>query len=143
MQVTKGNNQHEPFRRQKLEKILRNATIGLTNVDSEIILTDIELQLFDKISTKDIHKGLIATSLQHVQNEPEYSDLAARLLLFDVYKQSLGKNSFDDLDKAHKEVFAKYIQEGVEKKLLSPLMLETFDLGRLAQALHDYSMKSW
>ncbi len=135
MQVTKGNNQHEPFRRQKLEKILRNATIGLTNVDSEIILTDIELQLFDKISTKDIHKGLIATSLQHVQNEPEYSDLAARLLLFDVYKQSLGKNSFDDLDKAHKEVFAKYIQEGVEKKLLSPLMLETFDLGRLAQAL--------
>jgi ribonucleoside-diphosphate reductase alpha chain len=135
MQVTKSNNQLEPFKRQKLEKILINASQGLSNVSIEVILTDIELQLFDKISTSDIHKGLVATTLQHVQSEPEYSDLASRLLLFDIYKQSLGKNSFEDLQKSHREVFAQYLKNGVEKKLLSPLMLERFDLDALANAL--------
>ncbi|MDX1917924.1 MAG: ribonucleoside-diphosphate reductase subunit alpha [Candidatus Caenarcaniphilales bacterium] len=135
MQVTKGNNQHEAFKRQKIEKILLNAAKGLSNVNIEVILTDIELQLFDKILTKDIHKGLVATALQHVQSEPEYSDLASRLLLFDVYKQSLGKNSFDDLARAHREVFPTYIKESIVKNLLSPLMSERFDLEKLAQAI--------
>jgi ribonucleoside-diphosphate reductase alpha chain len=135
MQLTKRDNKLEPFKRQKIEKILVNAAKHLQNVNIEVILTDIELQLFDKISTKDIHKGLVATSLQHVQSEPEYSDLAARLLLFDLYKQCLGKDSFNDLAKAYKEVFPQYIKEGVEKKLLTPSMLERFDLERLANAL--------
>jgi ribonucleoside-diphosphate reductase alpha chain len=135
MQVTKRNNKHEPFRRQKIEKILLNAAKNLSNVSTEIILTDIELQLFDKIGTKEIHKGLVATTLQHVQSEPAYSDLAARLLLFDLYKQCLGKDSFNDLAKAYCEVFPNYIKVAVEKKLLTPLMLERFDLNRLAHAI--------
>lgn len=137
MQVTKRNNKHEAFKRQKIEKILINAAKDLKNVNTELILTDIELQLFDNISTKDVHKGLISTTLQHVQSEPEYSDLAAKLLLFDLYKQCLGKNSFNDLKTAHKEVFPEYIKLAVEKKLLSPLMLERFDLNRLAEALDE------
>ncbi len=136
MQVTKRNNKHEAFKRQKIEKILINAAKNLKNVNTELILTDIELQLFDNISTKDIHKGLISTALQHVQSEPAYSDLAAKLLLFDLYKQCLAKDSFNDLNSAHKEVFPQYIKLAVEKKLLSPLMLERFDLNRLAEALN-------
>ncbi|MDX1920816.1 MAG: ribonucleoside-diphosphate reductase subunit alpha [Candidatus Caenarcaniphilales bacterium] len=135
MQVTKRNNQLEPFKRQKLEKILFNAASGLSGVNTEVILTDIELQLFERISTKDIHKGLISTTLQHVQTEPGYSDLASRLLLFDIYKQSLGKFSFDDLNKAYRDVFPAYIRNAIEKKLLSPVLLEHFDLQELANAL--------
>ncbi len=138
MQLTKRNNQQEPFKRQKIEKILVNAAKGLKGVNTEIILTDIELQLFDKMSTQDIHKGLVSTTLQHVQSEPEYSDLAARLLLFDIYKQTLGKYAFDDLGRAYREVFPAFIRNAVEKKLLSPKLIERFDLERLGQAL-DYT----
>ncbi|MDJ0625650.1 MAG: ribonucleoside-diphosphate reductase subunit alpha [Candidatus Caenarcaniphilales bacterium] len=135
MQVTKRNNQLEPFKRQKIEKILFNAAKSIEGISSEIILTDIELQLFDRITTKDIHKGLIATTLQHVQSEPQYSDLASKLLLFDIYKQSLGKYSFDDLGKAYRDVFPAYIRTAIEKKLLSPILLEKFDLQKLASAI--------
>ena len=98
MEVIKRNNERERFKIQKIEKILNRACKDLPAIKTEIIQTDIELQLFDGIKTTDIHQGLISASLQHIQSEPEYSDLAARLLLFDVYKQSLGKNSFEDLN---------------------------------------------
>jgi len=135
MKVTKSNNTHEPFQRQKLEKILHNASKDLAEVETEIILTDIELQLFDGITSSDIHKGLLATALQHVQSEPQYSQLASRLLLFDLYKQCLGKNSFDDIANSYREVFPEYIREGISRGLLDSRMAERFDLQRLAQAL--------
>ena len=135
MEVIKRNNERERFKIQKIEKILNRACKDLPAIKTEIIQTDIELQLFDGIKTTDIHQGLISASLQHIQSEPEYSDLAARLLLFDVYKQSLGKNSFEDLNKSYREVFPQYIKNAIEKKLVSPLLAERFDLEQLANAL--------
>lgn len=135
MKVTKKNNKTESFQRSKIEKILINASKHLKHIDIENILMEIELQIFNEIKTQDIHSFLISTCLQYVQLEPEYSDLAAQLLLFDLYKQCLGKDSFVDLQKSYEQVFPEYIKKAVEKKLLDSNMLELFDLNRLAKAL--------
>jgi len=135
MQVTKKNNKKESFKRSKIEKILDRAAKQLPNIEIENILTEIELQIFEGISTKDIHAFLISTSLQYVQLEPEYSDLAAKLLLFDLYKQCLGKDSFTNLQKFYEQVFPEYINQAIEKKLLTKDLKEIFDLQKLAREL--------
>ncbi|MBW3590230.1 MAG: ribonucleoside-diphosphate reductase subunit alpha [Actinobacteria bacterium] len=86
-------------------------------------------------ASHELGELVLSSCLQHVQDDPGYSLLAARVLLFDLYKKALGKHSFDDIKAAHAERFAGYIAEGVERKLLSERLAEEFDLQRLGEAL--------
>ena len=57
---------------------------------------------------------LLDVALSHVGDDPDYSLLAARILLFDLYKRVLGKTSFADLESAHRFGFPDYIAAGGE-----------------------------
>lgn len=133
MQVIKSNSLVEPFQKTKIEKILQKASQGLS-VDLEDILVDIEVGIYDGVNTKELHELVVDTCLQRVQEDPDYSQLAARVLLFDIYKQALGKNAFDNIKECHETQFETYLTNAVEKELLNPELLNTnkFDIDVLA-----------
>jgi ribonucleoside-diphosphate reductase alpha chain len=76
-----------------------------------------------------------------VELEPNYTFVAARLLLNDLHHESLNflalpvPETLAEKTKLYPEIFKKYIQRGIELELLSPL-LQNFDLAKLGAALN-------
>ena len=54
------------------------------------VATELQLTLFDGITTKQLDEAVIQTVLQNVKDDPDYDKIAARLLLKTIYKQILG-----------------------------------------------------
>ncbi len=132
MKIKKRRGTVEPFRLAKLQRVLDEAARGLPAVDVDALLIDVEVGLYDGMASRELADLLLDVALSHVADDPDYSRLAARILLFDLYKQTLGKTSFADLEAAHRFGFPDYVAAGVERGLLSPRLLKDFDLDRLA-----------
>lgn len=137
LMVVKRNGKKEPFSLEKLKKSLQFAVSGFEDVvHAETILNQCRSELYEGIKTSDISRSLIMTVRAMIEQDPAYSRVAARLLLFVNYKQALGADRIDyaRFEEQYREAFVRNIKRGVELERLDPKLL-TFDLERLASAL--------
>lgn len=137
LSVIKRSGQTEVFSIDKLRRSLAPALKGLENeVDGEAILNQCHSELYDKMKTVDIGRALIMTTRAMIEQDPAYSKVASRLLLFVNYKDSIGKDiiDFSRLHEQYRETFIRNLKKGVEIERLDPRLL-AFDLERLAKAL--------
>ncbi len=78
---------------------------------------------------------MIFAARSRIEREPDYTFVAARLLLRKIYREALPAfNTVSDLASQHRDHFANYIARGIEVKRLTPDLLK-FDLPNLAAAL--------
>lgn len=96
--VVKRNKKTEPVDLEKIHKVLFNACEGISGVS----VSDIEMRsgilLYNRITTKDIHKILIkATSDLISEDAPNYQYVAANLLNYDIRKEVWGGHEPTDL----------------------------------------------
>jgi ribonucleoside-diphosphate reductase alpha chain len=137
--VTKRDGSREPFDANMINRALERASRGLPNQISKVVqvATELQLTLFDGITTQQLDEAVIHTALQNVKDDPDFDTIAARLLLKTIYKQVLGDYETDEeLKLLHQERFAAFIADGVRAGLLDKRMDEkTFDLGRLARTI--------
>src|SRR5690606_12159185 len=97
---------------------------------------ELELTLFDGITTQQLDEAVIQVALQNVKDDPQFDTVAARLLLKTIYKRVLGDyTSEEQLKQLHREHFPATIQRGVDELLLDSRFPALFDLERLAAAL--------
>ncbi|MBK9164434.1 MAG: ribonucleoside-diphosphate reductase subunit alpha [Acidobacteria bacterium] len=87
MRVTKRNGAYEPVDINKIVRAISRCTPNLPNVDVMRIATKTISGLFDGASTKELDKLSIQTAASLIFEEPEYSRLAARLLIQYVEKE--------------------------------------------------------
>ncbi len=135
--IVKRSGAKEAFSMDKLRASLRHAVTGLeTEVDSEAILNQCRSELYEGIKTADIARALIMTSRAMIEQDPAYSKVAARLLLFMNYKEFIGADiiDFSQLEKQYRQAFIRNIRRGVEIGRLDPMLL-AFDLEQLSQML--------
>lgn len=135
--VTKRSGKKEVFDLDKLRRSLSFALKGLENdVDGEAILTQCRSELYEGIKTGDVARALIMTVRAMIEQDPAYSKVAARLLLFVNYKDAIGKDTIDytKLHDHYREAFIRNLKKGVEIKRLDPRLL-AFDLDKLSKAL--------
>ncbi len=135
--ITKRSGKKEVFSMQKLRQSLSYALKGLENdVDGEAILNQCRSELYENIKTSDIARALIMTTRAMIEQDPAYSKVASRLLLFTNYKEAIGKDviDFTKLDHQYREAFVRNLRRGVEIERLDPRLL-AFDLDALSQAL--------
>jgi ribonucleoside-diphosphate reductase alpha chain len=78
----------------------------------------------------------INAAVQNIKDDPEYDKAATRLLLKTIYKKVLGDygNDQKNLERAHREHFITYIENGIAIGRLDPRMKEKFNLKELALA---------
>ncbi len=136
--VTKRDGRREPFDANKINQALERASRGLDNQISMVVqvATEVQLTLFDGITTEQLDEAVIQTALQNVKDDPAFDTIAARLLLKTIYKTVLGDYEEDeDLKQLHEKAFPAYIRQGVRDDLLDPRMASLFDLKKLAQAM--------
>lgn len=137
--VVKRDGSRQPFDANKINRALEKASRGLNDPIAKVVqvATELQLTLFDGITSEQLDESLIQTALQNVKEDPDYDTIAARLLLKTIYKKVLGGYQTDDqLQKMHADHFHKYLEDGVKNGLLDERMSsEMFDISRLAAAL--------
>src|SRR5690606_28559956 len=136
--VVKRDGTRELFDANQVNLALVEASEGLTDQISKVVqvATELQLTLFDGMTTKQLDEALIQTTLQNVKDDPDYDTIAARLLLKNIYKDTLGHyNNEAELKKLHALKFAEYIKQGIADGLLDERMKSKYDLKKLAGAL--------
>ena len=150
--VIKRNGEREEYDANKINLAIEQAAEGLDPNITWVtqIASELELTLFDGITTQQLDEAVIQVALQNVKDDPAFDTVAARLLLKTIYKGVLGDYDAADQDPAaqvaalHREHFAQYIRRGVDELLLDDRLATMFDLDALAAALdpaHDELLK--
>lgn len=138
--VVKRDGTKEPFDANKINAVILRACEGLPDQVSKVvqIATELQLTLFDGITTEQLDEAVIQTTLQNVKDDPDYDKIAARLQLKSDYKSILGDyETADELKRLHEKHFLPYLKKGVEMGLLDERMADPkiFDHKKLAKAL--------
>ena len=145
--VVKRNGEREPYDANKINLAIEHASEGLDPNITWVtqIASELELTLFDGITTQQLDEAVIQVALQNVKDDPAFDIVAARLLLKTIYKRVLGDyESEAELKQLHAEHFAANVKRGVDEGLLDPRLIELFDLDVLSAALepsHDALLK--
>ena len=97
--VKKRNGRLEKLNIDKVNRCAVRACEDLEGVSPSEIVLDAHVQLYEKITTKEIDKALIMSSRAKIEKEPNYSYVAARLLCGNIHKEVFGssvdKDAFD------------------------------------------------
>lgn len=137
--VVKRDGTREPFDANMINLALVEASEGLPDQISKVVqvATEVQLTLFDGITTEQLDESVIHAALQNVKDDPDFDKIAANLLLKNIYKKVLGSyTNAADLKKLHAKKFPEYLKQGIADGLLDERMTsQTFDLKKLAEAL--------
>ena len=92
IKVRKRDGSLTPLNLDKIHKVVEEACEGLgSGVSASAVEMNSDLQFFDGIETKDIQEILVRSASDLISLEsPNYQFVAARLLLYGVYKQVFG-----------------------------------------------------
>jgi len=126
LHVTKRDGTRVPFNVENIDKVIKWGTQNITGVSVSDIAINTKLNLVDGITTKEIHKVLIDTSINLFNEEnPNYQWVASRLLNYQIRKDVWGgknpprlydfiKNNTDK-NLYHPEILEKYSKAEIDK----------------------------
>ena len=137
--VVKRDGTRAPFDANQVNLALVEASEGLPDQIQKVVqvASELQLTLFDGITTQQLDEAVIHTALQNVKDDPDFDKIAARLLLKNIYKNILGHyNDAKELKKLHEKHFPVYLKQGITDGLLDKRMTnKVFDIKKLAAAL--------
>lgn len=109
MKVIKRNGRTEELNVSKIKKCTQDAVRDLEGVNLSELELDAKIQFRDGISTEEIQRTLIKTAVDKIDMDcPNWTFVAARLFLYDLYKKVNGINRYNHL----REYFEKGEKEG-------------------------------
>ncbi|WP_348267772.1 ribonucleoside-diphosphate reductase subunit alpha [Edaphobacter paludis] len=106
MQVRKRSGALEPVDVNKIVRAVERCCHGLPHVDPIRVASKTIGGLFDGASTRELDSISIQTAAALIAEEPEYSKLAARLLLVTISKEVSGQNIYSfsqSIEVGHRE----------------------------------------
>jgi ribonucleoside-diphosphate reductase alpha chain len=139
--VTLSDGTLRPLDLERMRLLVDEACRDLPSVDARAILDDTCRNLFDGVKEADVGQALVMSARTMIEREPEYSYVAARLLLDILRHEALGFLGMDvgvttqaDLQERYADYFAAYIKRAGDLELLDR-RLGQLDLERLGAAL--------
>ena len=135
IKVKKRNGRLENFEVEKINASAQRACDNINEVSPSEIILDAQLQLFDKITTREIDTALIFSAREKIEKEPNYSFVAAQLLLNTVYKEVFKEGVDSDTFKLqYRKNFIQNTKKLVKLNRLDSRLLD-FDLPLLSESL--------
>jgi ribonucleoside-diphosphate reductase alpha chain len=120
---------------EKINASAERACEGIMDISASETVLDAQLQLYDKITTSEIDKALILSAREKIEKEPNYTYVAARLLLNNLYKEVFREGvDSDTFELQYKKSFIQNIKKLVRVGRLDERLL-SFDLRKLAKAI--------
>ena len=138
IKVKKRSGKLESFDVEKINKCAYRACLGIggNNVSASEIILDAQLQLYDKITTKEIDDALILSARAKIEKEPNYSKVAAALAVNALYKEVFRESvDSDTFELQYRKTFVQGIKKLVKAEILNSDLLG-FDLKKLSEAIN-------
>ncbi len=138
--VTNINGERIPLNEERVHTIIAEACQNLADIDAQAIAKDALQNIYDGIPEEEISLALIMSARALVENEPNYTYVAARLLMDKLrsetltYLQLQSQATFNEMKMLYGDYFKSYLKCGIENELLSP-ELATFDLEKICNAI--------
>ncbi|MDJ0891786.1 MAG: ribonucleoside-diphosphate reductase subunit alpha [Gammaproteobacteria bacterium] len=141
LHVTLEDGSVRPLNASALHAVVDEACAGLSEATADAIVDDTLRNLFDGVSEKDLATALVMSARTLIETEPDYSYVAARLLLNNLRSEALrflrggvvGANT-EQMTEEYSHYLKEYVSRGIDLELLDPRLAE-FDLEKLGQAI--------
>lgn len=138
--VTLNDGKVVPLDIDRLTRTVNSACQHLSDVSAKHIIEDTRRNLFDKIPVNQVSKALIMSARVLIEKEPNYSYVAARLLLDDLRGEALSflgvkdKATVEEMSALYPTYLKAYLETGVKLELLDK-KLQEFDLAKMSAAI--------
>ena len=129
-----------PLDLDRIHTIVSEACFDLADVSETRILDEALKNLYDGVTAAELSTSLVITARTMIEQEPNYTYVAARLLCDNLRAEALNflgvatSATQADMATRYAQALPAYIEKGVELELLAPNLMD-FDLERLGQAL--------
>lgn len=130
-----------PLDIKRLRTITTDACEGLEGTDANKVYDETLRNLFDGVPEKNVSPTVVMSARGLIDREPQYSQVAARLLLDELRSETLGfindgapTATYQEMADRYPDYFRHYIKKASELELLDTELLK-FDLDKLGQAL--------
>ena len=139
--VKQIDGQKTPLDETRLRAVVTEACEGFSEVDAEVIIQDSLNNLFDGMDEADVGNALVMCARTLIEKEPDYTHVAACLLLDKMRQEALTFIEGAMTQATHQEMaerygayFKKYISTGSDLGLIDH-ELTKYDLDRLGDAI--------
>ncbi len=136
LKITKADGKPGTITEGEIRARIAYAAKGFEKVVSvEDILQLSIANFYDGIKESEVNMSNIMAAKSRIEAEPDYSPVAARLLLDVIYRESLGVAASDPkLATIHKTYFREYLKRAISIDRIDKKLLD-FDLDKLASAM--------
>jgi len=124
-----------------MRRLVDEACDGLTAVDAKGVLAETLRNLFDGVPETEVGQALVMSARAQIETDPQYSQVAARLLLDILRREAIACLEMDigvatqgEFALGYSDYFVAYVRRAVDLELLDPRLTE-LDLPRLGAAL--------
>ncbi len=139
--ITLADGSKRPLDISRLRPLVEEACSGLADVEPQKILDDACHSLYDGIKAADVTQSLVMSARSLIDQEPNHSQAAARLLLDILRREALGFLGLEsevatqaEMGGHYGKYFKAYVKRAVDLELLDS-RLKQYDLDRLAAAI--------
>ena len=142
LQTRTDDGELRPLDMDRLRQFAEAACLGIEDVAPEPVLEETCRNLYDGVPEAEVDRQLALSTRILIEKEPNYTFVAARLLLHSLRNEAFGfvyesampaRTSEMTVDYA--DYFPRYIRRAVASDLLNPHMAQEYDLDRLADAI--------
>jgi len=128
--------------KKRLQTVAKEACQDLQGTVPQVIVDETTRNLFDGVPLKDVSRAMVLAARTLIEQEPNHTYVAARLLLDDLRTEALSylnvseSATFAEMKQLYPTAFQACIIKGIELELLDS-KLAKFDLERLGAALDN------
>lgn len=136
MRVTKRQGHTVSFDREKMTKYVETTIEGLHDAFPARIVESAVNQIYDGITSVQLNDVLALTCKTLTIEDPVYAYAGSRFILNNIYRESFGhKLAKPRFSEDYKKAFGENVKILIAEGILSPKLVETYDLAVLAEAL--------
>jgi ribonucleoside-diphosphate reductase alpha chain len=138
--VVGADGNSKPLDIERIRTIVAEACMDLSDVSEAAIIDEALKNLYNGVTEHELSTSLVITARTMIEQEPNYSSAAARLLLDNLRAEGLSfLNVADsatqgDMETYYPQALKSFIRRGIELELLAPNLAE-YDLEMLGEAL--------
>ena len=149
LQVTGLDGVTKPLDRARMQAVVTDACKNLDSVEATPIITETLRNLYDGVPEVEVSTALAMSARTLIEKEPNYSYVAARLLLDTLRREALSflaghpaEATQEEMREGYAQYFKNYIQKAADLELVDARLANEYDLDKLTAALlpeRDYT----
>ena len=139
--VTRPDGSRVALDENRMAQVVTEACAGIADTNPGGVIDETKRSLFDGVAEVDVSKALIMSARTFIEREPNYTYVAARLLLDTLRHEALSfvtkldqYATQQEMSERYPQYFEAYVKQAIEVELMDS-RLGNFDLQRLGNAI--------